>query len=70
MHALPGQAIRGWTNGQLGGRREKVVWQGRTRRFGRREISCRWREPTTSGMKYAFAYAVGGQKKITTVAIS
>jgi hypothetical protein len=34
MRALPGQAIRDSTNGQLGGRREKVVRQERTRRFG------------------------------------
>jgi hypothetical protein len=34
MRASSGQAIRGSSNGPLGGRREKVVRQGRHRRFG------------------------------------
>ncbi|WVZ66062.1 hypothetical protein U9M48_015336 [Paspalum notatum var. saurae] len=44
MQAPRGRAIRGSNNGQFGGRREKVVRQGRTSRFG----AVQRRRPATS----------------------
>jgi hypothetical protein len=52
MRAPSGQAIRGSSNGPLGGTREKVVRQGRHRRFGAVQ---RWRPASSSPPRSALA---------------
>jgi hypothetical protein len=60
MHALPGQAIRGSTNGQLGGMREKVVRQGRLAGSGEERFIAAGRSQLPVECSIFFAYAIGG----------